>query len=261
MKDKYAYNIYSPTNSHTPRPHFSNGIPDGASFTSVYAVTEDTAHAIVEAGTTAGFAGVVWSERLWLDIDSYEKAEVVENRLIEMELDYVAYNTGGRGGHFGILRDNPPSHLLPAQDKSWAKKYFPEADTSLYTHLHLFRLPGARHEKSGNYKRLVSEQRGKVLTLPPLERKGNGSDLVRTNNDGVARSVFRCFRVMSQSITTSPGDRHPTFVRLVNALKDDANVPPNIARWWLGEVNKLSSDPKGPEELDQVINSIYFGRF
>jgi len=95
MKEQYAFNIYSPTRSHTTHPYFSNGVPDGAKFASVYSVTEVSAEAVVAAGTTAGFAGVVWSERLWLDIDSYEKSEVVEKRLIEMGLDYVAYNTVG----------------------------------------------------------------------------------------------------------------------------------------------------------------------
>lgn len=263
MKDlakKYAYCIHSDAKYHTNPPVFVLRDEAGVGFTSLYSVTKEDADAITSAGTTAGFKGVVWSERLWLDIDSYEQAEIVENRLKEMGLDYIAFDTGGRGAHFGVARDALPSHLLPAQDRDWAVRHFPECDSSIYTHLHLFRVDGTRHEKGGRNKGLVHRQRGKVLEHGQWERK-EAAYGITVNSDyssSAVSSVFKCFLVMSNSIPTKVGNRHPTYVRLVNALKNDAGVPLPVARWWLGEVNKMAEGGGYPEDhLDRLVTSLY----
>jgi hypothetical protein len=256
LENKYDYYIHSPIKLHTAAPYFLRGGTAIQGFSSLYAVTKDAAEAITKAGTTSQFKGVVWSERLWLDIDSYEKAQAVENRLVAMELDFIAYDSGGKGAHFGIKRNNAPSHLLPAMDKLWVKANIPEADTTIYTHLHLFRMPGTVHEDTGRPKQLVVENKGRALTLPPME-KINASYRDDSNLYSTDTSVFACFRVMSNSVRTSEGNRHKTFVTLVHALRDDAKATPQLARWWLGEANKLSTCPKSDAELDYLVGSIY----
>jgi hypothetical protein len=221
-----------------------------AGFISLYSVTESTAAALHEAGTTAGFKGVVWAERLWIDIDSYAAADAVETRLRSMELNFEAYDSGGKGAHFGVFRNHAPSHLLPAKDKQWVQKHIPEADLSIYTHLHPFRLEGTHHEGTGRVKVLVASCPGQALTLPPLDTK------VQKTPQG-EKSIFDCFRVMSNISPASEGERHDQLVRLTYALKDDAKVGPYSALWVVDQVNKRFEKPKEYHEIEKIISSIY----
>lgn len=258
MKDKYVKCIYSPVKSFGNKPDFVDDTQiepyQATGFTSLYLVSKETSEAIIQEGTTKHFKGVVWSQRLWLDIDSYEEADEVEQRLIEMEVDYVAFDSGGRGAHFGILRDHAPSHLLPQKDRAWVKANFPEADTSIYTHLHLFRLPQTVHEKTGRKKTLVSERRGRSITLPAYN---DSSGSLADHGTGLKKSVFECFRVMSHTVPADTGSRHEYLVKLTYALKDDAGVSPKEALFWLKHTNLLYSEPKSGEDLEKIIRSIY----
>lgn len=259
MKEVYAHYIHSPIKSHTTSPRFVHRDGLFVGFASLYAVTERDVQAIEQAGTTSGFKGSVWNEALWLDFDSYEAAERTESKLKELGYAYSIYDTGGRGFHVAVVRDALPSHLLPAQDKKWAEENFPDADSSIYTHLHLFRVEGTRHETGGRVKRLVHQQGGKVLILPPWSKEKGvyGSNLSYDGNRPDYASVFKCFRVMSNSVPTKVGNRHPTYVKLVHALRDDAGVSAGFARAWLGEVNKMAEMPYDDEHLDKLIGDLY----
>jgi hypothetical protein len=256
--EQYNYYLYSRHHTYGSVPNFlhHSGIPKNGGFTSLYAVTEESAKAIRSTGTTKGFKGVVWSERLWLDFDSYEAAERAETSLKEMGYDYIGYDTGGRGAHFGILRTTYPSHLLPYQDKRWAESFFPECDRSIYTHLHPFRLPNTYHEKTGSRKRMVCECVGKPIELPRIEEQvvsisAGSSDKQRSS------SIFSCFRVMSSTIPVVNGQRHYQLVRLLYSLKEEAKVSAQEAFWWIAEWNKMLEEPKTDEELEKALRSIY----
>lgn len=252
----YNHHLVSASRSFGHRPSFCDGdhLP-GSGYSSLYGVTEGAARAITEEGTAAGFKGVVWAERLWLDIDSYEAAQGVEEKLVAMKLDFVAYDSGGKGAHFGILRSHPPSHLLPQKDREWARRNFPECDTSLYTHLHLLRLPGAVHESTGRKKELVSSHPGQALILPPLERKT--VNVTRVAPASSLPSVFTMRRVMFASMPVPPGRRHEQLVKLAFALRDDARVSADLALWWCLEVNKQFSEPKNESEVEHIVGSVY----
>lgn len=260
MHEKYRYNLYSPTPDYGVTPTFMVWVGRGeqkrSGFRSLYSVTEETAKAIEQEGTARQFKGVVWSEKLWLDFDSYEAAERAEERLREMGHGFIAYDTGGRGAHFGVDRVAEPSHLLPARDKAWVQANFPEADKSIYTHLHPFRIEGTKHEKTGLEKRVVCEHRGSSVSLPaPKEAE------VPAINDGNGerrdKSIFDCYRVMANTVPCRNGERHPVLVKLLYALRDEAQVGINEATFWVREWNKLCEEPKTDEEIEYTIRSIY----
>jgi hypothetical protein len=261
MKDLYNYYVHTIIKRHTLPPLFLERSLLTQGFASLYGVSAADAAAITAAGTTAGFKGVVHNDALWVDVDTFSAADETEKRLKELNLDFTAYTTGNRGAHFAITRDAAPSHLLPAQDKRWVQQHLEGlADLSIYTHLHLFRLPGTRHETGGGEKRLVLTHPGVVLTLPAWKKDegayGNSnSDDVLSSAD--AGSIFRSYRVMSNSVPTKVGNRHPTFVKLLHALRDDARVSPAVARWWLGEVNKMAEEPRDDAHLDDLVRSIF----
>lgn len=256
---KYQYFLYSsrPTYGATPDFIHRDASPPNGGFQSLYAVTEDTAEALKQAGTTKGFKGVVWSERLWLDFDQQDSARRAERCLREMGYDYLVYDTGNRGLHFGILRNAEPSHLLPLMDKAWVKRHFPDADLSIYTHLHPFRLPGTEHHETGRRKGLVYHSPGSALTLPKFEEEelqlgsiGNG----QYNRSG---SIFDNFRIAALTTPLSEGTgRHQTLVRLLYALKNHG-VEPQMAYWWTCEWNKLLAEPKSIDEIEKAFKSIF----
>lgn len=266
----YKYSLHTPGLYYTNLPTFvdNDSLADYKGFSSLYSVDARTAEALQQAGTAGSFKGVVWSERLWLDVDTkglspeeaVNKLHLVETVLKTMEVDYVAYDSGGNpvigGGHFGILRSNPPSHLLPAQDREWAKKHFGAvADLSIYTHLHLFRLPGTVHEVTGRSKSVVSRQSGKSLTLPPLSKSVPVLD-APFEVEGARKSIFSNFNIMNNIGPQRNGERHLALVRLAFELKEHG-VGPNQALWILQENNLLFQEPKGQEELEKIVKDIY----
>lgn len=254
----YSYYLYSPIATYGSQPTFyrNNKLPSEG-FSSLYAVDEATAHFIAKEGSTRWFKGVVWSPFLHLDFDSYEAAERAEKRLEELGYAFRAFDTGGRGGHFAVSRSCTPSHLLPIRDKHWVASIFPEADLSIYTHLHPFRIEGTIHEKTGNRKRLVCERGGGSLVLPPLARETIQAVRFPSGNRQETGSIFDCFRVMANTVPSSNGERHKTLIRLIYALKDQAGVDVEVARWWCLEWDKMCSEPKGEDEIEKAIRSIY----
>lgn len=251
----YDYYLYSPRADYGIKPVFSNisRIPP-TGFTSLYAVTKETAEALTTEGSTRWFKGVVWSEKLWLDFDSYEAADRAERSLIEKGLAYVAYDSGGRGAHFGVPRSCSPSHLLPLRDKQWVRTHFPGADHSIYTHLHPFRLPGTVHEKTGRRKELVCNREGSVLTLPPFKFEELQASEIGASS-GIT-SIFDCVRIMTRTVPVKNGARHANMISLVYSLKE-TGYDKFIAEFWVNEWNKLLSEPKELEEIEKAIRSIY----
>jgi len=264
-QDGYTYSLYSPRpdyGNNGPKFYHDSKLPE-TGFSSLYKVDFATARAIEKAGTCKGFKGVVHSERLWLDVDGYDKCEQVEERLRKMGYDYISYDTGGRGGHFGVLANTClPSHLIPLQHKAWVQEHFPEADSSIYTHLHPFRLAGTEHSRTGRKKLQVGSGAGKPLILPFFHEKGSeetGRSFNGTfgSRSATSTSIFDNFFIQrnTQEIPKE-GERHAQLVRLIYALRD-AGYDVNIARWWVSEVNKRFLPPKEEHEVEKALQSIY----
>ena len=255
--NEYDYNLLSDSIYYPKQLLFAKGLnfssdnDSNTGFGSLYSITQESAEAIQREGTIAGFNGCVWSERLWIDVDSYEEAEKVELTLKGMKLDFIAFDSGGKGAHFGVLRNHPPSHLLPKKDRVWVRKHFPKADSSIYSSLHLFRLPGTVHQKTGRRKRLVVQEPGTALTLPKYEPFILKSPVFISANE----SVFKDYRVLQNIKNARTGDRHYTLVKIAYALKDK-NVDETYSRWFLGEVNKLFEEPKTEIEVEKIVGSI-----
>jgi hypothetical protein len=256
--DGFLYRVGSTTNILGRPPKFfasSELHKQGNRFCSVYAVRQEDGWAIEKyAGTTSGFKGIVWSQRLWIDLDTEEAAQGARLILKERGLDHVVYTTGNRGLHIGVARDNRPSHILPGQDKEWVKANIPGADLSLYWHLHLIRLPGTIHEQTGLPKKLIDKVPGKALILPPLQPEQE-----RTNpmgSDGRA-SLFSHWEIVSQLTEDKSQSRHGQLVRLALTLKEIGKVSFDEASWLCREVNRGFEEPKEELEIDRIVRWAY----
>lgn len=256
----YCYRIGSHSCSIGRPPNlFRSGelLQAGCTYGSVYAITETDARAIQEAGTAAGYKGTVWSQRLWVDFDDEQAATLGRARLKEMGVDHVVYTTGGRGCHIGILRDAAPSHVLPMRDKLWVRDNLPGADLSLYWHLHLIRLPGALHERTGLPKRLLHKETGRVLVLPPY----NPDETVPTGPRGRAvginqrtTSLFQDWEVIKKLTEQgSTRSRHDQLLSLALTLKGRGDIGPDEMGWLLAELNRSFADPKGQDEIEGIV--------
>lgn len=257
FRDRYNFLVYSPRpdygSSPTVLPVSDTDSLEG--FTSLYRITLESAEGILEATTTAGFKGSVWSEKLWIDLDSKETLDKTKEILNGLGVSYSVWFTGNRGYHIGIQRDAQPSHVLPEQDKSWVRRTVPYADLGIYTHLHLFRLPGTRHSKTGVRKELVGTAPGRSLVHAPYERpRVHSPSVIQSSNS--TSSVFSDFLVMSQLGRVRVGNRHSTLVRTGFALRD-RGLDSGFTRTWLIEMNKQFQEQKSHEEIEKIIQDIY----
>lgn len=256
--DNYIYRIGSPTNIIGRPPNFYRSDElhsKQCRFASVYAVTHEAAQAIQETAKTAqGFKGIVWSSRLWVDFDTEEAGRVAEQKLKESGYDFVVYHTGNRGYHIGIARDAKPSHTLPQQDKAWVSANLPGADLSLYWHLHLIRLPGTIHEKTGKPKTLILRKDGRSLQLPTSQESINirGIDGTQEHN-GRAQSIFSSWEVMSKLQPTCRKD----LVELAAAIRSCTDASKEEASWLIKEANKLISPPRDEGEVERLVGWAY----
>lgn len=253
----FNYRIGSTTNILGRPPVFYRSgelLQTGQSFGSIYAVRAEDAQFIQEAGSAAGFKGTVWSQRLWLDFDSNEPAEQAKTYLKEQGYDHVVYTTGGRGCHIGVLRSSPPSHLLPLQDKLWAATNTPGCDLSLYWHLHLIRLPGAMHERTGFPKRLLYRIEGRELTLSPYEPTAPVQQAEKYLGSMERRqSIFQVWEVMRQLGSREPtGGRQRGLVSLARALRTVQGLTVDEALWVMLETNKGYPEPKSDYEVERI---------
>lgn len=261
MDNKFIYRLGSPTNRLGRPPQFyrSNDlIARGCTFASVYAVREEDAICIQEtAQTAAGFKGIVWSQRLWVDFDDARAGVAAQLKLKEEGIDHVVFTTGGRGYHIGVGRDASPSHTLPLQDKQWVEENLQGADLSLYWHLHLIRLPGTTHERTGLPKRLLYSHAGRDITLSPYnpsEERATDVVLATTSRP----SLFMNWEIMTR-LTPNPGNRHHQLVKLAKAIQQHGGASMDEARWVLNELNRSFKEPKSQEEVDKIVKWAYNG--
>lgn len=225
-------------------------------FSSVYGVDEATAEALTAARDFSGFKGVVHTEKLWIDCDTEEASNVVEAGLRKLGLEFEKWSTGNRGAHFGVTRSAKPSPLLPAMDRAWVKARFPEADLKLYSHLHLFRRAGERHQKTGRRKELLFSVDGKGLSFGDAEAPKETPPPAVENRDADFGSILADEIVMGFSTPQTNGHRNQALAAVAYRLAQRGEEQA-FTRRWLDHVNLLFSEPKDSDELDKIVRYAY----
>lgn len=259
MDNLFLYRLGSTTNmlGRPPKFYHSRDLSKyGCRFSSVYAVREEDARYIEAAGTASGFKGIVWSQRLWIDFDTEEAAKTAQLKLKELKYDHVVYDTGNRGCHIGILRDTMPSHTLPSEDKTWVANNLVGADLSLYWHLHLLRLPGCIHEKTGEPKKFLYKCEGSSIILPKVDAQVLVDEPSRKDKDASRSSIFNHWNIVSH-FTEGTGSRHEQLLSLAGACKRDSGTNFEECLWIVLEVNSGFSEPKPEEEVRRIVKWVY----
>lgn len=242
----FKFNVFDPT-------HLVFPVTDcpRAGFSSLYYITTETAEALNTSGI-AGYKGTVWSPGLWLDCDTEESAMETRARLEQLGLGFEVWSTGNRGMHFYIERPHAPSHLLPQIDKEWIKGNFSNVDLSIYSHLHLFRNPGTRHDKTGKPKIMLQKVKGPALYLSDTvtERQYVNSSASRPDS-----SIFLDNYIMCMTVPFEEGQRHQALLNLALAMKR-VGEPLNFIERWLHHANLLYPERKPDGEIERIIEFV-----
>lgn len=223
----------------------------GSGFSSLYRITAETAEALNASGIS-GYKGAVWSPGIWVDCDTEESALETRATLSRLGLAFEVWSTGNRGLHFYIERPHAPSHLLPQLDREWIKSQIKNCDTSIYSHLHLFRNPGSRHQKTGKPKVRIEKVEGQPLLL---------ADTVQDKREytnrasAAARSIFLDNYIMSLTVPVDEGKRHETLLHLALAM-NRVGEPLDFIGRWLEHVNLLYTDKKPEGEIERILEFV-----
>lgn len=248
-KEQYAYSVFKynvyDSNFLICR---TDELPN-TGFSSLYSITNETAETLQTAGI-AGYKGAVWSPQLALDFDNEEQAMEARRRLSSSGLAYEVWSTGNRGLHFYIDRPHAPAHNLPQIDKVWVKSNFPQADLSIYSNLHMFRVAGARHVKTGRIKTLLERVEGEPLIL--ADQLESQSDTRHLLGPLASRSIFDDQKVMNWTVPWEDGKRHEALLNLGLYMKRCGESIEFIAR-WLYHANLLNAVPKSSDELERIV--------
>lgn len=147
-------------------------------FRSIYGFDDATKDIIQEQRGSYGLSGQkLFSSCLFIDIDSNDAlAAEITRTLLEKQIAFEKFHTGGRGWHFHIPITPMEGADVAYRQKRWVEHHFPGADLSLYKTSGIIRLPGTFHSKCvGQRKLLVESHSGNILTidlkvLPPDTR-------------------------------------------------------------------------------------------
>lgn len=224
-------------------------------FSSLYAVSKEDSEAIQTTGSFAGFKGTVWSSTLALDFDTPESGVEAWERVCLSGLEAQLFKSGGKGYHILIERPHKPSHLLPQIDKEWVQTNYPKADASIYSSLHMFRLNGTIHNKTGKEKYLVLTNSGNPLILPDTTKEVVREELssipLRISNE----SVFLDQYIMNMTVPHEEGNRHRALLN-VGMMLASKGTSLAFIQGWLQNMNLLFDAPKSEEELNGILEFI-----
>lgn len=219
-------------------------------FQSVYAIPDEEADRLVEAGSYADYKGPVYSgDALYLDCDDEFSLNRALKVLKDKGLYFEHWDTGNRGGHIKIHRFITAGALsteVPATDRSWVAENTPWVDMKLYTKLHLLRRPGALHEKTLKPKVIKSINSGNALNLS-LKAETAPKPFA-----GGMVSVFEGNDIMNLSVPYFEGEaRRQRLGRLaIEIFKRGQSF--EFTHQWLVNVNLLGA-PIEEEDLFRLV--------
>lgn len=218
-------------------PVLSSTKPEGAQFRSVYAFPTTTVSIIQRQQSMKNLNGkMVASDTLLIDVDDSTHVDTCRDILLQLGIGFQEYTTGNRGCHFEIPIIPMMGVNVIYSQIQWLKSVglWDMIDTSIYKPAGQFRCIGAKHRKTGQFKRLVQEYKGpKILEIttlspPPVVVKNDW-----LCEEGTPESEFDFF--MNVLAERGEGKRHPhmyiTFQAGKAAGLERAEIEDCI-RWW-----------------------------
>lgn len=188
-------------------------------FRSVYLYPAEAVRHMIEKGAVRGINQFpVYSDTLFVDFDDGDAS--IEKMIKILESAGVAYEmffSGSKGYHFHV-----PIKPMFGTNVPYSQKQFilglgiSSADTSIYKHTGLFRLPGTWHQVTGNPKESIRKNPGKELTIPLVQPSVRVSEVV---SGSAAELVAGFNRAIDFTLAEpGPGARHNSLLSIAKHL-------------------------------------------
>lgn len=229
--------------------------PD-AGYASVYMFDEAAAQTIKAQGSSVGFARFpVYADNLTLDLDKGEEQLAAVVRKID-GFSYKVYASGGKGFHIIIpLTEMVCGKNVPYSQRRWAEALNAEVDLSLYQAGHIISLPGRKHPKTGQQKRLISVVPGETLSLSLVEATQPTFTIAADPNQSeLEKGIWRLLALLQSE--PGVGNRHVALWATARHLAD-AGLEFDTALNLLTEVNNTWDAPKSEEEVRIAVQKAF----
>lgn len=200
------------------RPFVSSEVDKAVGFRSVYLYNKETYNKIVEQNAVRKLDRYpVYSDTLFVDFDDGDNSiDNLKSILSHSNIAWKMYFSGSKGYHFHIPIKPMYGRYVPFSQKQFIKGLgINTADTSIYKHTGLFRLPGTWHQVTGNKKELIEEQEGTILHIPYIEPQEQVA--VATGEIGeLLAALNRCYEYTTSE--PGPGHRHNSLLSIAKHL-------------------------------------------
>lgn len=185
---------------------------------SVYNFDDHTAKAIGFEKNYVIKKNAIWySKDLLIDVDDKQHVPAVRDKLKQLEISYDLYETGGKGVHFHVPRENMPSNALPYSDLTFLTTNSIFTDPQVYGLFHTIRNIGAIHEKTNKAKVLTERHvSGKPFSVPlvdPLKIVKNTEHFT-----GKGESIFSDPSLTFSLTGYTAGNRYPGLMLVAGKL-------------------------------------------
>lgn len=154
------------------RPFVQAEVENFLGFRSVYMFGDAAYNQIKEQNAVRSLSKFpVYSDTLFVDFDDGDASiESFKKILNTSKIEWKMYFSGSKGYHFHVPIEPMWGKHVPHSQKEFIRGLgVTTADTSIYKHTGLFRLPGTYHKSTGNPKELVDSSEGNTLNLPYIE--------------------------------------------------------------------------------------------
>lgn len=240
------------------RPFVQEEVDQWLGFRSVYLYGEEAYERIKKQNAVKNLNKYpVFSDTLFVDFDDGDQSiDSLQTILNTAGIGWKMYFSGSKGYHFHIPTTPMWGKYVPYSHKAYVKSLgITTADTSIYKHTGLFRLPGTYHKKTGNQKELVDQARGKLLSIPYLEPETELE--VVTGSTGELLTALNCANTF---IVSEPGNgsRHNSLLAVAKHMMAAGAEPETAADICRLIHNSWESQYDDPEEkIKEVIDRAY----
>lgn len=234
-------------------------------YCSVYAFEESAKWAIKAQGDATGLSRFpVYSDRLWIDIDSADSTPQEVERVKEytreltrqfktLDYSFTVWDSGSKGFHIAIVIEPMFGRDVPWSQLQYIKAAGITCDYSLYQAGRLLSNPGRLHPKTGRKKTKVFEHKGSVILSIPMLKSPDKPDLDSdslTDSD-MARIALNRLSCMIQDAPL-PGMRHTTMWSVASQCLE-AGLKYDLVFGLLCWVNKMNPSPKDEAEVERAV--------
>lgn len=217
-------------------------------FRSVFGYRPEVWAEILDRGHMRELHGIsVYADELLIDFDNNDRAAYkFAVWVLDNDYQYQLYPSGNRSWHFHLPTVPAEGCHIPHLHKSWAKRYAPGCDTTIYRPGGLFRLPGTWHEKRPGHRKHLAEAKyeGRLLDLnqftpptpPPAPCLEFGPEMaelklqigLQTSRQEGGRRCYVWYLAKMAAIAGMPAERASELIEIWNTSKCSPPLPTSI---------------------------------